>query len=94
MNTHVKLLTRAKEVVDSGEALGICGALDWAVAEQVVGAFEHAELIRRIQQGLGGHGWLGCWLAEELGYTPELPIRDLCRMAWIDKLIEEYACAD
>lgn len=87
MNTYVKLLTRAKELIDEGQEVWICWALE-SCAEDL--GEEAAELVRRITAELAPNILLTDWLADN--GCPWLPReqRAMARMAWIDKLITEY----
>lgn len=85
----IDLLKQAHRLISTGQEHFICFALDHAEARtRADGAYTVATALQTwIHQKLEGYGWLGDWLAAQIGYDPEPGVRTLARMAWIDKMI-------
>lgn len=95
MNTKVRLLRRAKELIETNQEGFICLALRKAQSEPGDSAVVDA-LAQHIRSELEGYSYLGMWM-EANGYWIAGLYHDhrtLARMAWIDKLIEEYSSCE
>lgn len=93
----IALLTAARALIDSDAEGFICLAL-----EEVVTSGNHdlpadasavgEQLCGYIASQLAGHPYLTYWTAEQLGICGDRighNTRQLCRLAWIDKMIDD-----
>lgn len=103
MNPRLQVLRQVREILEEGTPF-ICNILGQIAAHEPDLCDAALQLHAEIQQGINHKDTLGIWLAEQLGLghldyhqMPEpycyLRSRDwlaqLCRLAWINKLIEE-----
>lgn len=88
MNACQEMLQHAKALIESGEEWAICFALG-AARRKGIGDWTTGNLLcDYIQSQLGDHAMLTSWL-EDQGFHLSLAQRQLCRLAWIDKMIEQ-----
>jgi hypothetical protein len=98
---HLPLLHTTRALIDSGEFIYICNAIDTA-RRRIDYSYVAEEISKTIHEGLSGVKYscsptLEAWLAVQLGihwYRLSPDTMRLARLAWLDKLIWEIEHAE
>lgn len=88
MNPYREALLLAHEMIDGGYPF-ICNALKDIARDKPRLSVACGSLQKRIARELGKGETLGTWL-EDQGIFYTRSQKALCRLAWIDRMLEEY----